>query len=202
MIRDGYNLPMTDVTLLLDAIENGDAQASDQLLPLVYDELRRLAAQRLAHEPPGQTLQATALVHDAFVRLVDVEHQQQWNSRGHFFAAAAEAMRRILVESTRRKRSLKRGGDRARQELDEADIAASDLKHDILAVNAALDRLAETDAQAATLVKLRFFTGLTVQQAAESLGISTRSAERLWTWSKAWLFRELVDDGESPELRV
>ena len=184
---------MNNVTQLLDAIEDGDAQASEQLLPVVYGELRKLAALRLANEPAGQTLQATALVHDVFVRLVDVDRQQKWNSRGHFFGAAAEAMRRILVENARRKRSLKRGGDLARQELDEADIAASELKHDVLALNEVLNQLAEVDAQAATLVKLRYFTGLTMPQAAEALGMSARSAERLWTWSKAWLFRELQD---------
>jgi RNA polymerase sigma factor (TIGR02999 family) len=184
---------LNNVTQLLDAMEDSDAQASEQLLPVVYGELRKLAALRLANEPAGQTLQATALVHDVFVRLVDVDRQQKWNSRGHFFGAAAEAMRRILVENARRKRSLKRGGDLARQELDEADIAASELKHDVLALNEVLDQLAEVDAQAATLVKLRYFTGLTMPQAAEALGMSARSAERLWTWSKAWLFRELQD---------
>lgn len=190
--RDEKSMPH-DVTQLLDAIEHGDAEASDRLLPLVYDELRRLAALRLAHEPPGQTLQATALVHDAFVRLVDVEHQQQWNSRGHFFAAAAEAMRRILVESARRKRSLKRGGDLVRHDVNDVDLAISDVKHDILAVDDALERLAKTDAQAATLVKLRYFTGLSVDESAEALGTSVRSTERLWTWARAWLFRELQD---------
>lgn len=184
------------MTQLLVAIDQGDDGASERLLPLVYEELRRLAAQRLAHEPPGQTLQATALVHDAFLRLVDVEHQQQWNSRGHFFAAAAEAMRRILVDNARRKRSLKRGGDMARHDIDDADIAISELKHDILAVNETLDRLAVADSQAATLVKLRYFTGLSVPQAAESMGLSTRSAERLWTWARAWLFRELHDEAD------
>jgi RNA polymerase sigma factor (TIGR02999 family) len=182
-----------DVTQLLDAIDDGDAQASAKLLPLVYEELRKLAAQRLAKEPVGQTLQATALVHDAFVRLVDAERQQKWNSRGHFFGAAAEAMRRILVENARRKRSLKRGGDLVRHELDEAEIASSGLKHDVLAVDEILDRLAESDEQAATLVKLRYFTGLSMAETAEALGVSTRSAERTWTWARAWMFREMQD---------
>jgi RNA polymerase sigma factor (TIGR02999 family) len=190
---------MTKVTRILSRIERGDPSAAEQLLPLVYDELRKLAAQRLAKENPGQTMQATALVHDVFVRLVDVEHQQQWNSRGHFFAAAAEAMRRILVENARRKRSLKRGGDLKRRELLEAEITAPDIKHDVLVVNEALDRLHETDEQAATLVKLRYFTGLTVEESAQALGLSTRSTERMWTWAKAWLFSELrPDQKESP----
>jgi RNA polymerase sigma factor (TIGR02999 family) len=184
---------VNDVTQLLDAIDDGDAQASEKLLPLVYEELRKLAAQRLAKEPVGQTLQATALVHDVFVRLVDAERQQKWNSRGHFFGAAAEAMRRILVENARHKRSLKRGGDLVRQELNEAEIASSGLKHDVLAVDEVLDRLAEVDEEAATLVKLRYFTGLSMAETAEALGVSTRSAERSWTWAKAWMFREISE---------
>ena len=184
---------MNDVTQLLDAIDDGDAQASEKLLPLVYEELRKLAAQRLAKEPVGQTLQATALVHDVFVRLVDAERQQKWNSRGHFFGAAAEAMRRILVENARHKRSLKRGGDLVRQELNEAEIASSGLKHDVLAVDEVLDRLAEVDEEAATLVRLRYFTGLSMAETAEALGVSTRSAERSWTWAKAWMFREISE---------
>ena len=187
---------MKDVTQLLKAIEDGDGQASEQLLPMVYDELRRLAAQRLANEPPGQTLQATALVHDAFVRLVDVEHQQKWNSRGHFFAAAAESMRRILVENARRKRSLKHGSDRQRVELADLQIPAPELKHDLLVLDESLQKLEATDRQAATLVKLRYFTGLTMAEAADALGISTRSAERLWTWSRAWLFQEIQPDAD------
>ena len=189
---------MTDVTQILDDINHGDPGASERLLPLVYDELRKLAFRWLAREPPGQTLQATALVHDAFVRLVDVEHQQRWDSRGHFFAAAAEAMRRILVENARQKRSRKRGGDLERRKLLEAEIAAPDIKHDVLVVNEALNRLAEVDEQAATLVKLRYFTGLTVQETAEALGLSVRSTERLWTWAKAWLFSELRPENENP----
>ncbi len=185
---------MADVTHVLDAIEHGDPTASEKLLPLVYQELRRLAAQWLAKEPPGQTLQATALVHEAFVRLVDVEHRPKWNSRGHFFAAAAEAMRRILVESARRKRSSKRGGELVRRDLVTAEIAGPDVKHDVLAVNEAMDRLQEADQQAATLVKMRYFAGLTVEESAQAMGLSLRTTERLWTWAKAWLFKELRPD--------
>ena len=179
------------VTRILNAIEQGDQHASDKLLPLIYDELRRLAAQKLHQESTGQTLQPTALVHEAYLRLVDVENQQRWDSRGHFFAAAAEAMRRILVDSARRKRSLKRGGDLARQELIEAEVAAPEKPLDLLALDEALDRLEATDAQAAKLVKLRYFSGLTVAQAAEAMGVSLRTAERSWTFAKAWLYREM-----------
>lgn len=185
---------MADVTQVLSEIEHGDPNASEQLLPLVYEELRKLAAQRLAKEAPGQTLQATALVHEAFVRLVDVEHRQKWNSRGHFFAAAAEAMRRILVENSRRKHSLKRGGDVERQHLAASEIVAPDFKHDVLVLNEALERLNETDQQAATLVKLRYFTGLTVEETAQAMELSIRSTERLWTWAKAWLYSNLRQD--------
>src|SRR5262249_43510847 len=160
------------------AIEQGDPHAAEQLLPLVYDELRKLAAQKLAQESPGQTLQATALVHEAYLRLVDVEQAQRWNSRGHFFAAAAEAMRRILVDAGRGKHSLKRGGGRRRQPLDEARLAAPRAEEDILAVDEALGRLAAADAEAAQLVKLRFFAGLTSERAAEALGVSARTADR------------------------
>lgn len=185
---------VNDVTQLLDAIEHGDAQASEKLLPLVYDELRKLAAQRLANEPPGQTLQATALVHDAFVRLVDVDRQQKWNSRGHFFGAAAEAMRRILVENARRKRRIKRGGDLQRQELNEAEIEAPAIKHDLVALDEALDDLAREDDSKCELVKLRFFAGLTIQQAAEAMGISTATADRYWAYARAWLYRRVTSD--------
>lgn len=184
---------MSDVTQILAAIEDGDAEASQRLLPLVYDELRKLAAQRLAKEPPGQTLQATALVHDAFIRLVDVERQQKWNSRGHFFGAAAEAMRRILVESARRKRRIKHGGELARQQLKEAEIVAPDVKHDLLALDEALTRLAQQDAIKARLVELRFFTGMTVDEAAQVLGISAITAKRYWRFARAWLHREIVE---------
>ncbi|MFG0332447.1 MAG: ECF-type sigma factor [Maioricimonas sp. JB049] len=188
---------MSDVTRILDKIDQGDERAAETLLPLVYGELRKLAAARLAGEAPGQTLQATALVHEAFVRLVDVERRQQWNSRGHFFAAAAEAMRRVLVENARRKRSLKRGGDRARLELCEAEIAAPAIKHDVLLIDEALERLDEEDPQAATLVKLRYFSGLTMEESAQALGMPLRSAQRLWTWAKAWLMSELQPEAES-----
>jgi RNA polymerase sigma factor (TIGR02999 family) len=189
---------MNDVTRILSAIEQGDEQAAAQLLPLVYDELRRLAAQRLAREAPGQTLQPTGLVHEAYVRLVDVEREQSWNGRGHFFAAAAEAMRRILVENARRKRRLKRGGARRRVELNEAALAVDGPPADeLLAVDEALERLAREDPQAAELVKLHYFAGLTVEQAAEPLGISPRKAYRIWAYARAWLFRSLGGEGLS-----
>jgi RNA polymerase sigma factor (TIGR02999 family) len=178
------------VTQILNSIEHGAPQAAERLLPLLYDELRRLAAHKLKHEPAGQTLEATALVHEAYLRLVDGRHQQNWNSRGHFFGAAAEAMRRILVESARRKRSERRGGDLARRELDESAIAAPEADDELLALDQALERLMQVDAQAAELVKLRFFSGLSVAQAGEVLGVSIRTAERLWTYAKAWLYRE------------
>jgi RNA polymerase sigma factor (TIGR02999 family) len=182
---------MSDVTRILSAVEKGDPHAAEQLLPLVYEELRKLAAQRLAQEAPGQTLQATALVHEAYLRLVDVEKAQHWNSRSHFFAAAAEAMRRILVDSARSKGTLKRGTGRRRQALDEASLVAPPLDEDILAVNEALDRLAATDSEAAELVKLRFFAGFTAEQAAEAMGISARSADRIWAYARAFLLKQL-----------
>jgi RNA polymerase sigma factor (TIGR02999 family) len=182
---------MNEVTQILASIEGGDPHATDRLFPLVYDELRRLAAGQLVREEPGQTLQATALVHEAYIRLVDAEKAQRWNSRGHFFAAAAEAMRRILVESARRKHSLKRGGDRERQELDESNLAAPEFAEDLMALDEALSKFSETDKTAAELVKLRYFAGLTMPQAAEMLGVSLRSAERLWTYSRAWLHRAI-----------
>jgi RNA polymerase sigma factor (TIGR02999 family) len=182
---------MSEVTHILHAIEQGDPTAAEKLLPLVYDDLRRLAAQKLAGENPGQTLQATALVHEAYVRLVGEDKSTPWNSRGHFFAAAAEAMRRILVDSARRKRSLKRGGDHARQPLDEVTIAAPEAGEDLVALDEALDRLAATDREAAELVKLRFFAGLTSQQAAQSLGISPRTADRLWGYARAFLLKQM-----------
>jgi RNA polymerase sigma factor (TIGR02999 family) len=182
---------MTDVTRVLNAIEQGDPQASAQLLPLVYDELRKLAAQKMAQEASGQTLQATALVHEAYLRLVGVDQAPPWNSRGHFFAAAAEAMRRILVENARRKKRLKRGGDRDRADLEALDVAAPEVPHDLLALDEALALLAVADSQAAELIKLRYFAGFTVKQAAEALGVAPRTADSLWAYARAWLLQKL-----------
>jgi RNA polymerase sigma factor (TIGR02999 family) len=183
---------MHEVTRILSVIEQ-DPHAAEQLLPLVYDELRRLAAQKLAQEKPGQTLQPTALVHEAYLRLVDVDKAQCWNSRGHFFAAAAEAMRRILVEKARRKGRLKRGGDWRRVNVDLEEIIPADAApgDSLLALDEALDRLEQADAVAAKLVKLRYFAGLGMTEAAEVLGISLRSAERNWTFARTWLHREI-----------
>ena len=185
---------MSDVTRILSAIEQGDPSAAEQLLPLVYDELRQLAAQRLAREKPGQTLEATALVHEAYLRLVDSEQAQQFNSRGHFFAAAAEAMRRILVERARRKRSHKHGGGLRRMNLDEANALAALPPDDLLTLDENLERLTSHDPKAAQLVKLHCFAGLTVEQAAEALGISRTNAYRLWTFARAWLYSQLAGD--------
>ena len=184
-------LPMSDVTHILNAIEQGDPHAAAQLLPLVYDELRRLAAQRLAQEKPGQTLQATALVHEAYLRLVDAEQAQRWNSRGHFFAAAAEAMRRILVEQARRRTAAKRGGGAERKGLELAEVIAPEPDDRLLAVHDALDEFARTDPEAATLVKLRFFGGMTMSEAADVLGISVRTAQDVWTYARSWLRRQM-----------
>jgi RNA polymerase sigma factor (TIGR02999 family) len=182
---------MTNVTRILSQIEQGDPSAAEQLLPLVYDELRKLAAQKMIQENPGQTLQATSLVHDAYIRLVDADKAQHWDSRGHFFAAAAEAMRRILVDNARRKLSLKHGGGHVQRELDEGAIVAPHLGDDILALNEGLDRLAATDRQAAELVKLRYFAGLTSEQAAQLLGVSPRTADRIWVYARSFLLREI-----------
>jgi RNA polymerase sigma factor (TIGR02999 family) len=182
---------MNEVTRVLSAIEGGDPHAAEQLLPLVYEELRQLAAQKLAQAKPGQTLQATALVHEAYLRLVDVEKAQHWNSRGHFFGAAAEAMRRILVENARRRNSAKRGGGRQRVGLDELLTRPPDDPDCVLDVDEALDDLARADPQAADLVKLRFFSGLTGDEAAAALGISPRAADSLWAYARAWLFERL-----------
>jgi RNA polymerase sigma factor (TIGR02999 family) len=182
---------MSEVTRILSAVEQGDPHAAEQLLPLVYDELRQLAALKLAHENPGQTLQATALVHEAYLRLVDVDQAQHWNSRRHFFAAAAEAMRRILVENARRKQTRRRGGSLVRQDLDALDIAAPDWPEDLVALDEALDRLAAVDKRAADLVQLHFFAGLPLAEVAQHLGISPRTADRLWAYARAWLHQEI-----------
>jgi RNA polymerase sigma factor (TIGR02999 family) len=182
---------MDRVTLLLNSLADGKSGATDELVPLVYDELRRLAASRLSREMAGQTLQATALVHEAYLRLVGSGTAQAWNGRGHFFGAAAEAMRRILVENARRKMSLKRGGRAEVLDLSNVDVAIETDDERLLLVNEALEKLAEHDPQAAHLVKLRFFGGLTGEQAAEALGIAQRSASRLWAYARAWLFREI-----------
>jgi RNA polymerase sigma factor (TIGR02999 family) len=185
--------PMSDVTRILSQIESGDPQAAEQLLPLVYSELRRLASEKMAQENPGQTLQATALVHDAYIRLVDVKEPQHWNGRGHFFAAAAEAMRRILVEQARRKDSLRAGGQYRRVELSNVDLEIGPPQLDLLALNEALDKLATKDPRTFELVKLRFFAGLTMQQAAEALGVSVATAENDWAYGKCWLRMELSE---------
>jgi RNA polymerase sigma factor (TIGR02999 family) len=182
---------MSEVTRILSAIEQGDPHAAEQLLPLVYDELRQLAAAKLAREQPGQTLQATGLVHEAYLRLVDGDQAPQWNSRGHFFAAAAEAMRRILVDQARRKQADKHGGGRLRVGVPE-DLAAPEARSDdLVALDEALGRLEHHDPDAARLVKLRYFAGLSHQEAAEALGISRGAADRLWALARAWLFRQL-----------
>ena len=182
----------SDITHILSAMENGDPSAAEQLLPLIYDELRKLAADKLAQEKPGQTLQATALVHEAYLRLVDTEKAQQWNSRGHFFAAAAEAMRRILIGNARRKHALKRGGQAQRVELDGIELADQPSDDKLLAMDEALERLAAKDPVKAELVKLRYFAGLTNQEAAGVLGISTATAERFWAYARAWLQQEIT----------
>ena len=182
---------MSDVTRILSQIESGDPSAAEQLLPLVYDELRKLAAAKLAHEKPGQTLQATALVHEAYLRLVDVEKAQQWDSRGHFFAAAAEAMRRILVENARRKGRLKHGGARRFVELESGCAQVDGPSTDLLALDEALTRFAAEQPVKAQLVSLRYFGGLTMPEAAQAMGISLATAERYWTFAKSWLFSEL-----------
>ena len=189
---------MSDVTRILSAIEQGDPQAAEQLLPLVYDELRRLAAEKMAQEMPGQTLQATALVHEAYIRLVDVDKVQHWDSRGHFFAAVGEAMRRILVEQARRKRSLRRGGELKRHPWEHLEITLPEPSIDVTAVDAALARFEQLDKLKADLVKLRYFAGLTIPQAAEALGISSATADRYWSYARAWLHAELQRSGRDP----
>ena len=188
---------MSEVTQILIAIERGDTQGAQRLLPVVYDELRKLAAQRLAHETPSQTLQATALVHEAYLRLVDVEHSQQWNSRGHFFAAAAEAMRRILIDRARDKRRLKRGGQHRRIELDEIEVALDTPPEELLALDEALAQLTAAYPDCGALIKLRFFAGLSLADSAAALGMPRRTADRNWAFARAWLHQKLRDDPPS-----
>jgi RNA polymerase sigma factor (TIGR02999 family) len=187
---------MNEVTRILSAIEQGDPHAAEQLLPLVYDELRKLAAQKLAQEAPGQTLQATALVHEAYLRLVDVEKAQHWDSSGHFFAAAAEAMCRVLIDNARRRRSQRRGGAAERCSLEGLEAAAPASDDELLAVDEALGRLQQVDPRKAELVKLRYFGGLTIPEAARALGISITTANRYWAYARAWLHEELAGGGE------
>ena len=182
---------MNGVTQILAQIERGDPRAAEELLPLVYDELRKLAQSRMSHEKPGQTLQATALVHDAYLRLVDGEDAQQWNSRGHFFAAAAEAMRRILVDQARRKRSKRAGGEHHRIELSFVEPVLRGSQLDVLVLDEALELLANRDPRACEVVKLRFFAGLTVPQAAQALGVSVATVENDWAYAKSWLKLQL-----------
>jgi RNA polymerase sigma factor (TIGR02999 family) len=191
--------PMNEVTRILSTIEQGEPHAAEQLLPLVYDELRKLAAQKLAQEAPGQTLEATALVHEAYLRLVDVEKAQHWDSRGHFFAAAAEAMRRILVEKARRQRRQKHGGGRPRVTIELANFVSPLPDEDLLALDEAMTRLAAADSVRARLVELRFYAGLSNEQAAQILGISGATAKRYWRYARAWLHREVSkgDDADA-----
>jgi len=188
---------MSKVTLILNAMEQGDIRAADQLLPAVYEELRILAAQKLSQERPGQTLQPTALVHEAYLRLVGAEGQN-WSSRGHFFAAAAEAMRRILVENARRKRRVKHGDGLRRVDFDNMEVAAEGLSENVIALDEALTRLSEEDPLAAELVKMRYFAGLTLAQTAEALGVSPRTADRCWAYAKAWLYHEIAKGESGP----
>jgi RNA polymerase sigma factor (TIGR02999 family) len=190
---------MADVTQILDAIEQGDPHAAEQLLPLVYEALRELAAEKIANERPGQTLGATALVHEAYLRLVDVKRALHWNSRGHFFGAAAEAMRRILIESARSKTRAKRGGNWQRVDFEELDVMSSVSPEQLVALDDALVRLEALDHVAGKLVKLRYFAGLALDQAAAALGVSTATAYRHWAYARAWLRSELLKDTERPE---
>ena len=186
---------MDAITQVLQAIEQGDPHAAERLLPLVYDELRKLAAERMAQERPGQTLQATALVHEAYLRLVDVKQAQHFNGRGHFFAAAAEAMRRILIDNARRKRALRHGGGQQRVDFEPAELASASDDDQMLAVNDALHKLAVQNKPEAELVKLRYFVGMTLEEAAEVLGLSARTADNYWAHARAWLFHELKGQG-------
>jgi RNA polymerase sigma factor (TIGR02999 family) len=183
--------PMSEVTRILAAVERGDTHAAEELLPLVYNELRKLAAQKMALESPGQTLQATGLVHEAYLRLVDAEKANSWDSRGHFFAAAAEAMRRILIENARRKGRVKRGGARKRVDLDDADLVSFAAADELLLIDEAIAKLALEDARAAQLVRLRYFAGLSVEEAAEMSGLSRSAAYEHWSYARAWLHFEL-----------
>lgn len=187
---------MDDITRVVAAVGRGEAGAAEQLLPLVYEELRKLAAQKLAREPAGHTLQATALVHEAYLRIAG-SVDPLWDGRGHFFAAAAEAMRRILVEGARRKKAVRHGGGRQRLDADTIAIAAPELEDDLVAIDEALDRLAALDPVKAELVKLRYFAGLTIEETAAALGISTATAKRYWTYSRVWLFQQISADGVS-----
>ena len=189
---------MNDVTRILSAIEQGDPKGTEQLLPLVYDELRKLAAAQLAREAPGQTLQPTALVHEAYLRLVGTADQRRWNSRGHFFGAAAQAMRRILIESARRKQRIKHGGELQRQDLEEHDVPVATPPEELLALDEALARLAAEDADAARIVDLHFFAGLSIDEVAEALGVSRATAYRQWAYARAWLRCELGGEGNAP----
>ena len=186
---------MSDITLILSQIESGDPHAADQLLPLVYDELRIMAAQKMAQERPGETLQATALIHEAYLRLVNTDEARHWNSRGHFFAAAAQAMRRILVENARRKQASKRGGGGRRLPLEEFH-RVEESPDDLLDLDEALTRFAAEEPDKARLVQLRFFAGLSTPEAADALGVSLATAERWWAFARAWLFNELRDPEE------
>ncbi len=187
---------MNDVTRILSAIEQGDPHAAEQLLPLVYDELRKLASLRLADEKPGQTLQATALVHEAYLRLVGAQNAQPWDSQGHFFAAAAEAMRRILLNRARDKKRVKRGGDHRRVDLDQIEVALDTSDEQLIELDDALTQLALEDPDAARLVNLRFFAGLTLKDAAVTLGVAPRTAERQWAYARAWLYARLRANGD------
>ena len=187
---------MNEVTRILNAIEQGDSHASDELLPLVYDALRRLAAEKMAQESPGQTLQATALVHEVYLRLVDTEKAQKWDSRGHFFAAAAEAMRRILVEQARRRSRIKRGGDRERVDFDQVELSSGAPPDQLLLINDELDRLTAEEPVAGQLVKLRYFAGLSVEEAADSLGIARSTAYEHWSYARAWLHSAVFGQAE------
>ncbi len=187
---------MGDVTLLIDSMKSGNTEASTQLLPLVYEELRRLAGHKLAQEPPGHTLQPTALVHEAYLRLVGTKGDSHWDGRHHFFAAAAEAMRRILVENARGKKRRKRGGQMVRRELEEAEVLTPEPAEDVLALDESLTELAKTDREAADLVQLRYFGGLTIEEAAGVLGVSVSTAKRIWTYARTWLYGRLKDSDQ------